>query len=80
MKERILDFLTDALALILIIGLPIALGTIIGHTMKVNYNDGICPNCGVEYVEKRAVWDNDSYTKWSCPECGKHGLILDILK
>ena len=80
MKERILDFFTNVLVFIIVIGLPIALGVIIGHTMKVHYNHGICPNCGVEYVEKRAVWDSDSYTKWTCPECGKHGIILDILK
>lgn len=79
MKEKVTDFLSKVLTFIIVV-LPIALGAIIGHTMKVHYNHGICPNCGVEYVEKRAVWDSDSYTKWCCPECGKHGIILDILK
>lgn len=73
-------FNTDIIKNIIILVIVLALGIAIYGLHVKHYNHGICPNCGIPYQENGYIQDGNSYTKYKCPECGHHGIILDVFK
>ena len=53
----------------------IAIGFIGGN--KSNYNEGICPTCGIEYKERSYIYDGDSWLEFKCGKCGKQGILQE---
>ena len=65
-------------AILAIICIAIALGAIFfiaGN--KSNYNDGTCPDCGIEYKERSYIYDGDSWLEFKCDSCGKQGILQE---
>ena len=46
-------------------------------TNKSNYNEGICPTCGIEYKERSYIYDGDSWLEFKCEKCGKQGILQE---
>ena len=44
---------------------------------KSNYNEGICPTCGIEYKERSYIYDGNSWLEFKCEQCGKQGILLE---
>ena len=44
---------------------------------KSNYNEGICPTCGIKYKERSYVYDGKSWLEFKCEQCGKQGIIQE---
>lgn len=44
---------------------------------KSNYNEGICPTCGIEYKERSYIYDGNSWLEFKCEQCGKQGILQE---
>lgn len=57
------------------------IGLLIGLTLGrlAEYNDGICPDCKVEYETNRYIYEGNEWIRYSCPECNEGGSIQAFL-
>lgn len=44
---------------------------------KSNYNEGICPTCGIEYKEHSYMYNGSSWLEFKCEQCGKQGILQE---
>lgn len=44
---------------------------------KANYNEGVCPTCGIEYKERSYIYDGNSWLEFKCRKCGQQGIIQE---
>lgn len=52
----------------------------IGYALHTNteYNNGICPNCNIEYNEREYIYNGNSWIRFNCSNCNNGGDLNEI--